>query len=263
MAEKSGPHSSHALHKLAHSLMFLSCALQRAFFGQEAVQGLTFASGALWTSGRNFGRGLAPAIPLGFLRRLGGCVLALAAAAAPACAQSWSTAKSAQVDQIVAHFRELNGADEATLPSLSLSIGLDGRLAAAKGYGTSDGKPVTGGTLYEIGSITKQFTAAAALEMIKSGAVAERSGAKLSLTTPLSAVFGDSPYWKAQPWLTVGRLLTMRSNLPNFTRRPPDGANPWQPISAASCSTTSRRSRHPRNRMISTIATPITSCSPS
>ncbi len=172
-------------------------------------------------------------IPLGFLRGLGGCVLALAAAAAPACAQSWSTAKSAQVDQIVAHFRELNGADEATLPSLSLSIGLDGRLAAAKGYGTSDGKPVTGSTLYEIGSITKQFTAAAALEMIKSGAITEHSGAKLSLATPLSAVFGDSPYWKAQPWLTVGRLLTMRSNLPNFTRRPPDGADPWEPISAS------------------------------
>jgi len=147
-------------------------------------------------------------------------------------AQSWSPSKSAQIDQIVAHFRELNGADDATLPSLSLSIGLDGQLVASKGYGASDGKPVNGHTLYEIGSITKQFTAAAALEMIKAGAVSTRSHAKLTLATPLSAVFGADPYWKAQPWLTVGRLLTMRSNLPNFTRRPPDGADPWQPISA-------------------------------
>lgn len=167
----------------------------------------------------------------GFLRRLGGCLLFLAVTAMPVRAQSWSPAKSAQIDQIVAHFRELNGADEATLPSLSLSIGIDGRLAASKGYGSSDGKPVTGNTLYEIGSITKQFTAAAALEMIKNGAIAGRSGTKLSLATPLSAVFGDSPYWKAQPWLTVDRLLTMRSNLPNFTRRPPGGTDPWQPIS--------------------------------
>jgi D-alanyl-D-alanine carboxypeptidase len=169
----------------------------------------------------------------GFWLRLGGGILLLAVTAGPACAQSWSTAKSAQIDQIVAHFRELNGADAATLPSLSLSIGIDGRLAAAKGYGASDGKPVTGNTLYEIGSITKQFTAAAVLEMIDAGAVVERSGAKLSLVTPLTTVFDDNPYWKAQPWLTVDRLLTMRSNLPNFTRRPPDGADPWQPISAS------------------------------
>ncbi len=176
-------------------------------------------------------RSRARKISPGFLRRFGGCLLFLAATAAPVCAQSWSAAKSAQVDQIVAHFRELNGADEATLPSLSLSIGIDGRLAAAKGYGSSDGKPVTGNTLYEIGSITKQFTAAAALEMMRSGAVAGHSGTKLSLATPLSAVFGNASYWKAQPWLTIGRLLTMQSNLPNFTRRPPDGADPWQPIS--------------------------------
>ena len=147
-------------------------------------------------------------------------------------AQTWSVSKSAQIDQIMAHFRELNGADDATLPSLSLSIGIDGRLIAAKGYGMSDGKPVTGRTLYEIGSITKQFTAAVALEMIKGGAVSARSHAKLTLATPLSAVFGDDAYWKAQPWLTPSRLLTMQSNLPNFTRRPPDGADPWQPINA-------------------------------
>ncbi len=165
-------------------------------------------------------------------RGLGLGLVVLALSAASAGAQSWSAAKSAQIDEIVAHFRELNGADEATLPSLSLSIGIDGGLAAARGYGASDGKPVTGRTLYEVGSITKQFTAAVALEMIQSGAVSTHSHAKIALTTPLSAIFGDDPFWKAQPWLTVGRLLTMQSNLPNFTRRPPEGTNPWQPISA-------------------------------
>jgi D-alanyl-D-alanine carboxypeptidase len=153
-------------------------------------------------------------------------------AASPSLAQSWSPSKSVQIDQIIAHFRELNGTDEATLPSMSVSIGMDGRLVAAKGYGASDGKPVDGHTLYEIGSITKQFTAAVALEMIKNGAVSTRSGKKLDLKTPLVSVFDDSSFWKAQPWLTVGRLLTMQSNLPNFTRRPPTGTDPWQPISA-------------------------------
>ena len=79
----------------------------------------------------------------------------------------------------------MNGSDDATLPSISVSIGMDGHLVAAKGYGASDGKPVDGHTLYEIGSITKQFTAAVALEMIEGGAVSTRSGTKLDLATPL------------------------------------------------------------------------------
>lgn len=152
--------------------------------------------------------------------------------AGAAQAQSWSIAKSAQIDQIVAHFRELNSADDASLPTMSLSVGVDGRLAAAKGYGVSEGKPVNGRTLYEIGSITKQFTAAVALEFIKRGAVSVDTHARIGLKTPLYVVFGPAPLWRAQPSLTVGRLLTMQSNLPNFTRRPPDGTNPWQPISA-------------------------------
>jgi D-alanyl-D-alanine carboxypeptidase len=160
--------------------------------------------------------------------------LILIAAAATGHAQSWSVSKSAQVDQIVAHFRELNSADnaDAALPTMSLSIGVNGRLAASKGYGASEGKPVNGHTLYEIGSITKQFTAAVALELIARGAVSAGTHAKVELKTPLSAVFGDARFWKAQPWLTVGRLLTMQSNLPNFTRLPPDGTDPWQPINS-------------------------------
>ena len=102
----------------------------------------------------------------------------------------------------------------------------------AKGYGSSDGKPVTAHTQYEIGSLTKQFTAAAVLELMHDGARRVNSQAKLSVNTPLVDIFGKGSYWAAQPWLTVGRLLTMTSNLPNFTRRPPDDANPWEPITA-------------------------------
>ena len=102
----------------------------------------------------------------------------------------------------------------------------------AKGYGSSDGKPVTAHTQYEIGSLTKQFTAAAVLELMHDGARRVNSQAKLSVNTPLVDIFGKGGYWAAQPWLTVGRLLTMTSNLPNFTRRPPDDANPWEPITA-------------------------------
>jgi D-alanyl-D-alanine carboxypeptidase len=146
-------------------------------------------------------------------------------------AQSWSADKTQQVDQLVEQFRELKS-DGATPPTLSIAIGVGGRLAMAKGYGASDGRPVTEHTLYEIGSLTKQFTAAAILEMIRDGGTSVHTKAKLSLNTPLIDVFGKNSYWAAQPWLTVGRLLTMTSNLPNFTRRPPADTSPWEPVGA-------------------------------
>lgn len=146
-------------------------------------------------------------------------------------AQSWSADKAQQIDQVIERFREYKS-DGATPPALSIAIGIDGHLAMAKGYGASGGKPVTEHTQYEIGSLTKQFTAAAILELIRDRATRVNSQAKLSVNTPLVDIFGKNSYWAAQPWLTVGRLLTMTSNLPNFTRRPPDDANPWAPITA-------------------------------
>jgi CubicO group peptidase (beta-lactamase class C family) len=147
-------------------------------------------------------------------------------------AQSWSPNKELQIDRLVDRFRASHGDGDATLPTLSISIGVDGKVAMAKGYGESDGMRVTEHTRYEIGSLTKQFTAAAVLEMIKAGVTVGHSQTKITTQTPLTAIFGDNNYWTAQPWLTVGRLLTMTSNLPNFTRRPPDDTNPWEPIAA-------------------------------
>lgn len=147
-------------------------------------------------------------------------------------AQPWSVDKAQRIDQLVQRFRELKSDGDATLLTLSLSIGVDGTLTMAKGYGASDGRNATEHTLYDIGSVTKQFTAAAILELIHNGATAVRTQAKISMNTKLADVFGNSSYWAAQPWLTVGRLLSMTSNLPNFTRWPPSDTNPWEPISA-------------------------------
>jgi D-alanyl-D-alanine carboxypeptidase len=146
-------------------------------------------------------------------------------------AQSWSSDKAQRIDQLVERFREIK-TDGATLPTLSIAIGVNGRLAMAKGYGASDGKPVTEHTQYEVGSLTKQFTATAVLEMIRAGATSVNAPGKLSVDTPLASIFGKDSYWESQPWLTVDRLLTMTSNLPNFTGRPPDDTNPWEPITA-------------------------------
>jgi D-alanyl-D-alanine carboxypeptidase len=169
--------------------------------------------------------------PRGATMRAAFAAAILLALPSAAGAQAWSADKAQQIDQLIERFRALKS-DGATEPTLSIAVGINGRLAMGKGYGASDGRPVTEHTLYEVGSLTKQFTAAAVLEMIRDGATSTRTQKKLTLNTPLVDIFGNDSYWAAQPWLTVGRLLTMTSNLPNFTRRPPADTNPWEPVSA-------------------------------
>jgi CubicO group peptidase (beta-lactamase class C family) len=59
---------------------------------------------------------------------------------------------------------------EHQLPSISIAIARGGRLIVAKGYGLADLEhqtPATDRTIYRIGSITKQFSAAAILKLVE------------------------------------------------------------------------------------------------
>ena len=60
------------------------------------------------------------------------------------------------------------------------------------------------------------------------------TGAPLTLDTPMQAIFEDVGNWTAEgePPITVRSLLTMTSNLPNFTRRPPENVDPWGAVPA-------------------------------
>lgn len=114
--------------------------------------------------------------------------------------------------------------------ALSVAIGVDGELVLAKGYG--EARPdvaATEATVYHIGSLTKQFTAVAMLKLIESGARAPLTRRLLHLDTPLGDIFEGTERWTAadQAPVSVRSLLTMTSNLPNFTRDPPSGADPW------------------------------------
>lgn len=138
-------------------------------------------------------------------------------------------------DALVEAFMTQRGDRKILPPALSVSIGRNGALLFAKGYGEArPGQKAAAGTVYRIGSITKQFTAAAILRSIGKGAQAANSIDPITLDTPAAEVLPRSPSWRienAQP-ITIGNLLSMTSNLPNFTRRPPRGLDPWGTVPA-------------------------------
>jgi CubicO group peptidase (beta-lactamase class C family) len=153
-----------------------------------------------------------------------------------AWALEWTQKKESRTDALVAHFlrpERLDGAPPP--PSLTLAIGLNGKLVFAKGYGAArPGSAATPLTVYHIGSLTKQLTAAALLHLIEQGARAPLTGAPLSLETPMRDIFEGVDSWVSEdePPITVESLLSMTSNLPNFTRRPPPNVDPWGAVPA-------------------------------
>ena len=153
-----------------------------------------------------------------------------------AWALDWTPDKATRVESLLAHFlrpARLDGAPRP--PGASLAIALNGKLVFAKGYGEArPGSAATPLTVYHIGSLTKQFTAAAMLHLIEKGARAPLTGAAMTLDTPMREVFDDVDHWMPDgaPPITVRSLLSMTSNLPNFTRRPPPDVDPWGAVPA-------------------------------
>ncbi|WP_072396863.1 serine hydrolase domain-containing protein [Hyphomicrobium sp. CS1GBMeth3] len=170
-------------------------------------------------------------------------MLASFLAIAPADASSLTAEKRAAADALVARFLSRVDASPALLPgapkaALSLAIGNERTLLLAKGYGDcAPGVPVTEHTVYHVGSLAKQFTAAAVLDLIGRKARL-RDGTPLTLDLALAQIFEGVEHWPRsdaetgkQP-VTLRTLLTMTSNLPNFTRLPPSATDPWGRIAA-------------------------------
>jgi CubicO group peptidase (beta-lactamase class C family) len=94
-------------------------------------------------------------------------------------------------------------------PGIALGIVREGKLVYARGYGVSDrktGERVTGSTQMEIGSVTKQFTAAAVMQLVEAG--------KLTLDDPLGKYVTE--YAPARD-VTIRQLLWQVSGVPNYT----------------------------------------------
>ena len=106
---------------------------------------------------------------------------------------------------------------ELQLPSLSIAITRDSRVLLAKAYGSADLEndvAASERTVYRIGSITKQFTAAAILRLVEQG--------KLSLDDEMSRYVPS--FQGRQSHVSIRQLLNHTSGLRSFTAIPAFGS---------------------------------------
>jgi len=98
------------------------------------------------------------------------------------------------------------------IPGLALLVSRDGRPIRAEGYGLANVElnvPVTPETIFQSGSVGKQFTATAVMMLVEAG--------KIGLDDPLTRYFAQAPGWWNQ--VTVRELL---SHTAGFTDYPED-----------------------------------------
>jgi CubicO group peptidase (beta-lactamase class C family) len=95
------------------------------------------------------------------------------------------------------------------IPGLALAVMRDGKIIKAQGYGLSNVElsvPVKPETIFQTGSVGKQFTATIVMMLVEDG--------KVSLDDKISKYFPESPAaWKD---ITVRHLLTHTSGIPDY-----------------------------------------------
>jgi D-alanyl-D-alanine carboxypeptidase len=93
------------------------------------------------------------------------------------------------------------------IPGLALAVVREGKVVKERGYGLASIEldvPVTPDTVFELASVTKQFTAAAVMRLVEDG--------KVGLDDPLRAHVADTPdRWH---FITLRHLLTHTAGLP-------------------------------------------------
>lgn len=132
-----------------------------------------------------------------------------------ACAPQAAAAQAADAEALRA---EIRGLAERTLKSgpvagLSIGVARHGEVFLAQGFGLADLEnetPATEHTVYRIGSMTKQFTAAAVMQLVEEG--------RLALDDPLTRLAPDLAV--ADPKVTLRHLLNHTSGIPSYTGSP-------------------------------------------
>lgn len=113
-----------------------------------------------------------------------------------------------EIDGFVTQLMEKRG-----VPGISLAVVKSGKIVYAKGYGFADLEnkvPATPETVYEIGSVTKQFTSAVVMQLVQEG--------KIRLDDKVRSYMPGLPEgWKE---ITVRQLLTHTSGIPSYTDVP-------------------------------------------
>jgi len=155
---------------------------------------------------------------------LAACILlALAAAQAPAPAATMPGPPpdfATKVETYVAAQMKINQFSGAVL------VAKDGTVLFSKGYGLANREfdlPNTPQTKFRLGSLTKQFTAAAILLLEERG--------KLSTNDPIGKYLDPCP----EPWkpVTIHHLLTHTSGIPSYTDSPDYRKMMASPLSTA------------------------------
>lgn len=130
----------------------------------------------------------------------------------------------------------LGGMVSTQIPSVAACISIDGAAPVyLKAFGNANGTtPATPQTIYRVGSLSKQFTAAAILALIEDGGKVPKDGSLFALNNNVSQFFDGVPHWStASSPMTVARLATMTSNLPDYTQTTLSGLDPTQPVKEA------------------------------
>ncbi|HKV11273.1 MAG TPA: serine hydrolase [Thermoanaerobaculia bacterium] len=129
--------------------------------------------------------------------------LAVALLVSLACLGASSSAQPDKVDEYVEAEMQRIG-----VPGLSIAVVRNGQVVKAKGYGLANVElnvAATPETIYQSGSIGKQFTATLVMMLVEEG--------KLSLDDPIGKHIADAPaIWKG---ITVRHLLTHTSGISN------------------------------------------------
>ena len=145
------------------------------------------------------------------------CTAQTAAPAPTPAARPFDAAMQSRIDSDVSSILQARHGTAATI-----AIVEDGKIVYAQGYGMRDlaaSLPAGASTRYEIGSITKQFTAAAILQL--------RDAGKLSLDAPLATYLPGAPH--AQE-VTIRQLLTHTSGLHEYLEGPNVIAEAAKPV---------------------------------
>jgi CubicO group peptidase (beta-lactamase class C family) len=131
------------------------------------------------------------------------------------CLASTSPASPDKVDQYVE--AEMH---RQRIPGLALGVYRDGKVIRAQGYGLANVElnvPVTPETIFQSGSVGKQFTATAVMMLVEQG--------RVSLDDSITKYFPDTPpSWQK---IKVRNLLSHTSGLKEYTD---DTAKPGGPI---------------------------------
>ena len=125
--------------------------------------------------------------------------------APPAAAGDDRGALLERIDRLISYSMEAT-----QTPGISVAVQQGGELILARGYGLADVEnrvPATEHTVYRIGSVTKQFTAAAVMKLVEAG--------KVSLDDPITKHFPDYPVGEFH--ITVGQLLDHTTGIKGYT----------------------------------------------